>query len=241
MSYNYLGLVNELNRRVNEVELNADNFVSAKGFYSTAKDAVNTAIRHINQDDFYWPFNFVDREDVLVPGTMRYNLPNNLKIASFETFRIKRDDTLGNKTQLLQVLDYEEYLEKYIDDEYNTSNTGIRTIPRYIVRTPSQEYVVYPSPDKAYTLAYEYYSLPVDLVLPTDVPTIPEFGRNVIIDGAMYYVYSFRGDTENTDRSAVQFKKSLNHLRTIYVNRHEYARDTRVRVNQTSSFGPRVS
>ena len=52
MAYNFLGLVNEVNRRLNEVELTSANFDSATGFYSHAKDAVNASIRYINQSEF---------------------------------------------------------------------------------------------------------------------------------------------------------------------------------------------
>ena len=37
MAYNFLGLVNEVNRRLNEVELTTSNFAAATGYYSTAK------------------------------------------------------------------------------------------------------------------------------------------------------------------------------------------------------------
>lgn len=239
MSYNFLGLVNEVNRRVNEVELTSSNFPTAMGFYSTAKDAVNTAIRHINQEDYYWPFNYIEQEDSLSAGTMRYALPNNAKITDFNTFRIKRSSVYGNATTRLMMMDYEEYLDKFVDDEYNT-DTSIRGLPKRIIRTPSQEYVVHPSPDNAYDLVYEYYSLPVDLSLYSDVPTIPEFARNVIIDGAMYYVFTFRGDVENADRSNLKFTKGIDHLRSIYTNRYEYLRDTRVDNNYGYIQGPRV-
>ena len=49
MAYNYIGLVNDVNRRLNEVELTSSNFTSAVGEYSAIKDAVNAAIRFINQ------------------------------------------------------------------------------------------------------------------------------------------------------------------------------------------------
>ena len=42
MAYNFLGLVNEVNRRLNEVELTSSNFATAIGYYNTAKDAVNS-------------------------------------------------------------------------------------------------------------------------------------------------------------------------------------------------------
>lgn len=59
MSYNFLGLVNDVNRRLNEVELTTSNFANAVGYYAQAKDAVNSAIRHVNFDQFEWPFNHV--------------------------------------------------------------------------------------------------------------------------------------------------------------------------------------
>ena len=65
MAYNYLGLVNDINRRLNEVELTESNFAATTGFYSFAKDAVNASIRHINQEEFEWPFNHVEAEEQL--------------------------------------------------------------------------------------------------------------------------------------------------------------------------------
>ena len=49
MAYNFLGLVNDINHRLNEVALTSSNFATAVGYYSIAKDAVNSAVRHINQ------------------------------------------------------------------------------------------------------------------------------------------------------------------------------------------------
>ena len=70
MAYNYLDLVNEINRRLNEVELTSTNFLTAKGFYHTAKDAVNSAIRHINHEEFNWPWNHREEEEILSAGIM---------------------------------------------------------------------------------------------------------------------------------------------------------------------------
>lgn len=227
MAYNYLGLVNDLNHRLNEVELTSSNFATASGYYALAKDAVNASIRFINQDKFTWPFNFSAQEDTLVAGTMRYSLPADCKFADFNTFRIKRNDTFGNSTEKLELMDYEEYLEKYVDDEYNTS-TGIRTIPRRIIRTPDQKYIVHPSPDQAYELVYEYYTLPTDLSAYDDVPSIPVSFRYIIGDGAMYYLYKFRGDEQSAQQELEQLSNKLKDMRSIYINRYEYVRDTRI-------------
>ena len=49
MAYNYLELVNDVNRRLNEVELSSSTFSASTGFYSFAKNAVNAAIRQVDE------------------------------------------------------------------------------------------------------------------------------------------------------------------------------------------------
>ena len=227
MSYNYLGLVNDVCGRVNETPLTTSTFNNAQGFYSTAKEAVNSAIRDLNQQTFQWPFNHSDYDETLVVGTNRYAYQSDAKYVDFDTFRIQRDDTLGNETISLKIIDYDEYVQRFIDTEYNT-DTGILETPRYVFRAPNQEYGLYPSPDKAYTLSYEYYKLPSDLATSTDVPSVPVAFRHLITDGAMYYVYFFRGDTEAADRFQAKFMNGIEKMRAIYINNdYEYVRDTR--------------
>ena len=172
MAYDFLGLVNDVNRLVNEVELDSSNFAGAVGFYSTAKLAINTAIRQINFMQFEWPFNHVQQDETLLAGTTRYSFPNDIKSPDMDSFRIKKNETLGNETSRLRILSYEEYLDKFVNQEYDT-NSSSRGIPRYVFRTPDNGYGFVPNPDKAYELVYEYFRLPVDLVNPTDIPTIP--------------------------------------------------------------------
>lgn len=227
MAYDYIGLVNDVNRRLNEVELSNANFITATGFYSFAKDAVNAAIRHINQEEFEWPFNHVEETETLVPGEVRYSLPYDCKTISMNSFRIKRDADLNVQTVKLKVLDYEEYLDKYVDSEYNSS-LDTRSVPKYVVRTPSRELIFYPAPAKAYEVVYEYYLLGFELAEPQDVPYIPEQYRHTIIDGAMYYAYQFRGDMQAAQLSMQKFEQGIKQLRSLHINRTEYLRDTRV-------------
>lgn len=241
MAYTYLNLVNDLSRRVNETELASGDFPTSTGYYNTAKDAINSSIRLLNQEAFQWPFNFVEQEDTLTAGDLRYAYPTTSKTIDFNTFRIKRNSTFGNETTLLKTMDYEEYLSKHVDDEYNTSDTGIRSLPRYIIRAPGNQYIVYPSPDKAYELVYEYYSLPVDLILFSDVPDVPEAYRHILVDGAMYYVQIFRNDNESANMSLSKFKEGIKNMRSIYINRYEYIRDTRISGQGSFATNSRVS
>ena len=227
MAYTYLSLVNDLNRRLNEVELTSSNFASATGFYSLAKDSINASLRHINQEEFEWPWNHVEETEVLVAGETRYSVPYDSKTINMNTFRIKRDSDLNVETVKLKVLSYEEWLDKYADSEYNSS-TNIRTVPTHVVRTPSRELIFYPVPDKAYEVVYEYYTLSYDLELHGDVPTLPEQYKYVIVDGAMYYAYQFRGDAQASQESLAKFTQGIKQLRSLNINRNEYLRDTRV-------------
>lgn len=230
MAYDYLGLVNDVNRRLNEVELTSANFASAVGFYSATKESVNSAIRFINQEQFEWPFNHSEQEDTLSAGDTRYAYPSDAKTVDLDSFRIKRDDTLGNSTKRLRIISYEEYLDKYVDNEYNSS-TAIRGLPDYVFRSPSQEYGLVPPPDKDYEIVYEYYRLPVDLQNSTDVPSIPEQFRHVIVDGAMYYAYLFRGNSQDASIIYQKFLDGIKNMRTLYINRYDYVRSTMITTN----------
>lgn len=241
MAYNFLGLVNDVNKRLNEVELTESNFSSTVGFYSAAKDSINGSLRHINQSAFEWPFNHNTQTVTLTPGTIRYDYPATAKTVDFDAFRVKRSTTFGNDTRKLNLISYEDYLERYVDAEYNTSDTGIRSVPRLVFRTPDQAFGVYPPPDNAYELVYEYYSVPTDLDLAADVPTVPEQFRYVIVDGAMYFAYLFRGNTQDATLQFQKFEEGIKDMRTLYINRYEYIRDTRVLGNTTTGGGARVA
>jgi hypothetical protein len=239
MAYNYIGLTNEVNRRLNEVELTSTNFGSASGFYSQIKDSVNAALRDIYDAGQDWPFNHVINEDTLDVGVSRYAFPADASTIDFDTFRIKADETLGNTTVKLTVMQYEEYLEKAVDQEYST-DTSKRTIPKNIVQAPSLEWVVVPAPDQAYEIVYEYYQVPADLVSATDVPTVPERFRHVIIDGAMYHAYMFRSNEQAAKLAEDKFKEGIKRMRSMLINRVSYMRATAINQSSFSAFGERV-
>ncbi len=240
MAYNFLGLVNDVNKRLNEVELTSANFASAKGFYSHAKDAVNSAIQDINQLQFQWHWNHVTQETPLVAGTTRYAYPANAKTIDFDTFRIKKNSTFNNDTVKLRIIAYEEYLEKFADQEY-TADTSVRSIPQYVFQTPDREYGVVPSPKEAFTLVYEYYASTTPLENATDTPIIPEMYRHIIDEGAMYYAYMFRSNEQAAAIAKAKFDEGIKHMRIILINRYDYVRGTALANNKRTIAGSRVS
>jgi hypothetical protein len=241
MAYDYISLVNEVNRRLNEVELTTSNFATAKGFYAQIKDSVNSAIRDVNQTHYEWPFNHILAEDTLTAGTTRYAFPNDAGSIDFDTFRIKESTSFGNATVKLGVVDYDDYLENSVDQEYG-DNTSKRKIPSSVFQAPSLEWGVTPPPDQDYEVVYEYYRVPVDLESVTDVPSIPERFRHVIIDGAMYHAYMFRSNEQAANIAKSKFEEGLKRMRIILVNRFTYVRSTAIiqSGSASSAFGDRI-
>jgi hypothetical protein len=222
LAYNYLQLVNDINARVNEVPLTSSNFASATGFYSDAKQAVNLALKDINLQEFEWPFNHVTKTLVLTVDQVRYPYEADCKSVAYDTFRIEADTSLNNRTVSLFPLDYEDYLQKYSDMEFKP--TQYHGVPKNVFRTRELQFGVIPAPDKAYTLEYEYYSLPEELEDWDDVPTIPSTFKHVLHNGSMYYAYTFRGDGELALASLEIFNRQLKSMRKVFINRTEYAR-----------------
>jgi hypothetical protein len=225
MAYDYLGLVNEVNRRLNEVELTSGTFSSAKGFHAIVKDAVNASLRDVYHSHYEWPFNHVLGEESLSAGTTRYAFPLDANTIDFDTFRIIESAALGTETRRLGVLTYDEYLQSYITQEH-TSDTSYRGIPAKVFHATGNEFGVVPAPDKNYEIVYEYYRIPVDLEKYDDVPAVPERFRHTVVDGAMYHAYMFRSNEQAASISKGKFEEGIKRMRTMLMNRYEYVKST---------------
>lgn len=227
MPYNYLGLVNDINRSLNEVELSSSNFSSAMGVYNDNKNAVNAAIRKISQEAVDWPFNHVTQTFTLTPNVVRYSYPVDAKKVVFDSFRLKGNSDLNVGTRLLFNMDYEDYLQGHSDMEYRVGDYA--SVPNTVFRAPNLTFGIIPPSSEAYEIVYEYYRLPVDLEDWDDVPSIPVNFKYVIKDGAMYYAYMFRGDAEAATIQEQKFLEGIKDMRSIYINRYEYVRGTQRR------------
>ena len=223
MAYDFLGLTNEVLARMNEVVLTATNFTAARGYQIQCQNAVNDAINYINQREFGWPFSHSTQTETLVALQTRYTVPTGTQHVDYETFRISKDNTLGVDATTLRVLDYKEYVDKYIGQE---TSSGVGGVPNFVFRTPDNNYGLYPYPDKAFTLKYEFYSRPTALAAATDVPTVPEQFRQVIADGATAYAYQYRGEAQQYGLNFTRFEEGIKHMQSILLNRTDYVRST---------------
>ena len=295
MAESYLTLTNKVLARLNEVELTSTTFTSARGIQTQVKNAVNEAIRYINQREHNYPFNHATASQTLTAGVVRYSLPATTKVVDYNTFRIVKDSDLAVSGGQLSILNYNDYISKAVEqeDEINTTTTSTThtdsvttitvasttdfdssgtlyigneqisytaigssttftgctrgansttaasiasgvtvaqfdkgSVPTHIVRTPDNNYLLYPYPNKSYSIKFDYYTFPTDLAAHGDTTTVPDRFAAVIADGATAFVYQYRGELQQYGINFERFEQGIKNMQSLLVNRFEYLRST---------------
>jgi len=305
MSLTFLSLTNDVITRMNEVTLTSATFTNARGVQVQCKNAVNEAIRFINQREFGYSFNHASNSSTLTAGVVRYSLPTSTKSVDYSTARIKKDTALSATGNNLTILNYNEYVQKeYANQEDDIASTTLNgshsssvttltltsttdfdseglvhigseqvtytaisgnditgctrgansttaathssgvtvtqfedgSMPQYIVRTPDNNYLLYPYPDKQYTLAFDYYTFPSDLSAHGDTTTIPDRFAPVIVDGATAFAYQYRGETGQYQLNFQRFEQGIKNMQSLLINKYEYVRSTMINRPPVSNF-----
>tara|TARA_R110000787_G_scaffold65150_1_gene146723 strand:- start:60 stop:989 length:930 start_codon:yes stop_codon:yes gene_type:complete len=306
MALTFLELTNEVLIRMNEVALTSSSFSDARGVQVQSQNAVNEAIRHINQKEFAYPFNHATNSSTLVPGVVRYTIPTGTKYIDYNTARIKRNVDVNSSGTNLTKLDYNEYISKEFASQEDeiisttldgshtdsvsvltlTSSTGFSSegtvfvgseqitytavsgntltgctrgdnsttaaayssgvtvtqfdnggMPQYIVRTLDNNYLLYPFPDKEYTLAYDYFTFPDDLTAHGDITSIPDRFKPVITDGATSFLYQYRGEMQQYQINFERFEEGIKNIQSLLINKFDYIRSTVINKSPSSNFG----
>jgi|TARA_R110000787_G_scaffold117413_2_gene228073 hypothetical protein len=227
MATTFLTLVNDTIRRLNEVELSAADFTSVIGFRSQVKDAVNASLHEISQREYYFPFNHTTGSLTLVSGTGTYTLATTLKIADWNSFRINYDSVNDFAARKLKQINYDTFLSRYFERD-SEATSGDYDQPIYVYRTPDDKAGFTPIPNAAYSVSYDYYAYHTDLSAATDVMTVPDAFKHVIIDGALYHCYMFRDNSQQAALVKQKFDLGIDHMRSILINRFTEVRDTRM-------------
>jgi hypothetical protein len=297
MALTFLTLTNSVITRMNEVALTSSSFTNARGIQVQCKNAVNEAIRYINQREFGYPFNHASETKTLTPGVVRYSVPTSTKYIDYNTARIKKNLNVNASGNNLAKLNYNEYITKEYanqEDEISsttlngshsssvttltlTSTTGFDSsgtvfiggeqvtytgisgnditgctrgansttaethasgvtvtqfdrggVPQYIVRTLDNNYLLYPFPDKQYTLTFDYFTFPSDLSAHSDTTTIPERFAPVVVDGATAYAYQYRGELNQYQLNFERFNQGIKNMQSLVINKYDYIRSTKI-------------
>ena len=297
MALTFLSLTNDVITRMNEVTLTSTTFANARGVQIQCQNAVNEAIRYINQREFGYSFNHAQNSSTLTPGVVRYSLPTSTKSVDYNTARIKKDTDLNVTGNNLTPLNYNEYIQKeYANQEDEVKSTTVNAtdglsasvttitvasttdfsstgtlyiggeqitytgisgndftgctrgansttaaaisngttvtqfdnggVPRNIVRTPDNNYLLYPFPDKQYTLVFDYFTFPSDLSAHGDTTSIPDRFGPVIVDGATAFVYQYRGEMQQYQLNFGRFEQGIKNMQSLLINKYEYVRST---------------
>jgi len=295
MAESFLTHTNRVIARLNEVALTSSNFSSARGIQVQCQNAVNEAIRYINQKEFQYPFNHSTKTQTLTAGTVKYSIPTDAKTVDYNTFRIAKDSDLAINGGRLSILNYNDYVNSYItqEDEIQTttlstshtdsvttitvvSTTGFDSagtlyvgneqitytaigssttftgatrgangttasahdsgvqvaqfdtggIPQYVVRTPDNNYILYPFPTKSFSIKYDYFTFPSDMSAHSDTTSVPDRFAPIIADGATAFVYQYRGETQQYQLNMQRFEQGIKNMQTLLINRFEYVRST---------------
>ena len=303
MAETYLTLTNKVIARLNEVALTSTTFSSARGIQVQCQNAINESIRFINQREFNYPFNHATESKTLTAGVVRYTLPTSTKTVDYNTFRIVQNSTLGNSGYKLGQLDYNDYINRVVNQEDEISTTTTSTthtdsvttitvssttgfdsagtiviggetitytaigssttftgctrgasattaatiasgvtvtqftkggVPEMVVRTPDNNYLLYPFPNKEYVIKFDYYTFPADLTVHGSTTSIPDRFAPVIVDGATAFVYQYRGETQQYQLNFARYEQGIKNMQTLLINKFSYLRSTFI--PRTGSF-----
>jgi hypothetical protein len=223
MATQFLDLTNTLLRRLNEVTVAQSDFLSVRGVQAMAKDAINAAVQQINQYEIYWPFNAASGTQILTIGVQEYNWPADLRIPTWRSFYIERDDTLGIHGTPLMYISRDYWYSHLADDDKYAGSAGLN-LPCYVFEKQGFGFGVSPNPIHAYTVTFDYWKLQVPLVAYDDASTIPTSFDEVIIQGALYHFYMFRDNNAQAQLAEQRFKDNLQHMRTILINKENKVR-----------------
>jgi len=213
----FLNLTNELLRRLNEVQIEAESFSAVKNVQALAKDAINSSIREILQDAQEWPFALITYEQILTAGTGQYAFPADYSKADWDTFYVNRLTSEGNLPRKLTLLTYDQYLLSYRSIE-DVNGEGGRNDPLFVYLTQESKFGVHPVPDAAYVVEYKYYKFPADLTTHSDTALIPDRFKHVVIDGAMMYMMLFRSNEQSAQLHSQKFKEGIDMMRRLLLD-----------------------
>jgi hypothetical protein len=223
----YLNLTNQLLRRLNEVEVVDVDFADVQGVQALAKDAILAALRYINQNEYEWPFNAANTNQVLSVAVKEYSWIANFKVVDWNSFQLQKDDALGIGYSTLRYIERDEYYARYRDVDFESGATG-GGVPLFVFPAHGAGFGVSPSPDKAYTVNYRFYLSSDFLVNHYDTTRIPTQYDSVIIDGALYHMYMFRDNNEAASITLNVFQQGIKNMQGLLINQYDHITDTRV-------------
>lgn len=224
---NFVSLVNQALRRVNEVELDigGDGFGDARNLQGLAKDAINSSVREILQHAQEWPFTLTTYTQTMTAGTGVYDFASDASKVDWDTFYIKRLSSKDNTPEKLPVITYEDYMRYHRPGE-DTGGTAAYSVPTKIYQTEDMKFGVTPLPDDAYEIEYRYWSYPTDMTQYNNECIVPDRFNTVVVDGAVMYLMRFRANEQSAALHQQKFEIGMDNMRRLLLDSPLYLTST---------------
>ncbi|AXP07709.1 hypothetical protein SmphiM6_17 [Sinorhizobium phage phiM6] len=191
----FLVLTNKLLRRLNEVQLTDTSFASARNVQAMAKDAVLAAIAEINIREYQWPWNKTQGTAVANVGTTEFTWATDTAVPLWDSFKITGVPADAIVSSYLAPITQEQWFKEFRQIDVDSIPDGGKEKPRFIYPTVGG-FGVTPMPEQAYTITYEYYTIPTELVTNDETCSIPSAYDYVIINFALKHYYMYKDNTQ---------------------------------------------
>ncbi len=242
MATTYLTLANDILRELNEIELTAATFASAKGIQNFVKESINKSIKDIANEEPQLPFFAVAASgetdpfygNVTVPsvaGTRWYTLKSGSSSITTDYSSIDWDDFYITTINVsgesapyvskgLSFITLEDWTRYYRDsenaDDSDSQNYGE---PQYVIRSPDhRKFGLSPIPDKVYNVHFYAYAAPTALSAYSDEIVFPDQYSNVITARTRYYVWQFKESPQQAAFALDDYKKGMRQMKSNLIN-----------------------
>ncbi len=123
----------------------------------------------------------------------------------------------ADSSRKLDYCDFQVWQDKLKQDDIETFPDSFSK-PSGVFRTQNDEFGVTPTPNEPYTITFDYWVEHAELSANTDTTTIPFRYDNVIVDGAVYYLYMFRDNFEMASTANKKFNDGKGLMRRRLIN-----------------------
>jgi hypothetical protein len=252
MATTFLQVTNEVLSELNEVQLTAATFPSARSVQLHTQNAINKAYFDINNAKFKWPWlstaaslneSYGNTYIESIAGQRWYllkdasaDINSDYGHVDWETFLLTEEGVAGKTAPYeqrdLRFTEIEEWKDHWLlNEEKDKSDSQVYGIPTKILANPDgRRFGLSPIPKGVYRIYFYAWNRPVKLTLQDDVVAIPDQFVSVLVSRARYYVWQRK---ENPQQAAIALEEYLQGLdemttQTIHQAPKDFT-DTRVR------------
>lgn len=164
-------------------------------------ESVNDAWLEIQNKNATWPFLWANSGQInLLAGQEYYTPPADCNMPTIGTSRVLDNGVAVSTLTLLEFFEFRRY---------SLSNRGANAAPIYYAVAPDNTIGVYPLPDQAYTMTFDYYKAPQAMTADADIPSLDERYHIAIVYLALMKFGEMTGRSDLVQIGDAEYQKQL--------------------------------